>query len=87
MRALFPAVALAGELTADKVSAPPKSLRTNVAEDGVILRGDKVVCIPRSAPDLEYLESKYGQVGSVNRYQEQGDSPGLVKVVIMNFND
>ena len=81
------AVAMARELTADnKVSAPSKSPHSNGAEKGVIMRGDKVVYIPGSAPDLEYLESKYGQIESVNRYEE-GDSPGVVKVVIMNFND
>lgn len=54
---------------------------------GVVLRGDKVVYIPGGAPDLEHLESKYGEIGSINHYVEKTGSPGLIKLVIMNFND
>ncbi len=81
------AVTLARELTAGEVSSPPQSLDSKGGEEGVVLRGDKVVYIPGSVPDLEHLESKYGRVGAMNQYEEQGNSPGLVKVVIMNFND
>ncbi len=82
------AAALAKELTAGTVGLPVGSARANAAEQhGVVLRGDKVVYIPGFAPDLEHLESKYGEVGSINHYQEHPDSHGLIKLVIMNFND
>ncbi len=86
--ARYVAAALANELTGGTAVAPTASASAKSMEQhGVVLRGDKVVYIPGFAPDLEHLESKYGEVGAINHYQEQPGSPGLIKLVIMNFND
>ncbi len=93
-RTVFPkaagyvAAALARELTTPTGASPAGSHRPRGAEDvEVVLRGGKTVSIPGWAPDLEHLEAKYREVGAINHYVEQPNAPGLIKLVIMNFND
>lgn len=79
---------MARKLSADTKGSPSGHPLTKGSENqGLVLQGDKVVYIPGFAPDLEHLESKYGRVGSINHYAEEPNSPGLIKLVIMNFND